>query len=293
MFLEFLFFCKFLIFNVTLIGGSKMRSVMKNVMRSVVIVVSLLLFFTAQAGAGLVYSDAPHVFTEYFNGAPVSYTEGNADLDQGVTGTSGQWTYWNSDFSAKREADASGYVRLAGKVGVGEFGINTKNKFSVASTGTEFYWGGYNSSDYWGWGPGRMGIWTSANFMQVIFNQAERRFKLEYMYNGVEGSTNEVYYTGLNQSWHDFSLVLDATTVTAYVDGIAVDLNGAAAGEAVTHGFSAATLSGGFAPALNGISYNSTGWVRLNSMEVVNVPEPATIALISMGLLGVLRRKKR
>ena len=232
------------------------------------VLVSLLLGFSVQVGKAVEHLDWAQVFVEQFNGAPVPYTVGNVDLDQGVTGTSGQWTYWGDNFSAQREADASSYVRLAGKAGVGEFGINTKNKISVSSTGTEFYWGGYNSSDYWGWGPGRMGIWTSANFMQVIFNQAQRRFKLEYMYNGVEGSTNEVYSTGLDRSWHDFSLVLDATTVTAYVDGIAVDLNGAAAGVAVTHGFSAATLSGGFGPALNGINNISTGWVRLNSMEV-------------------------
>ncbi len=247
-----------------------MRSVMKNVMRSVVIVVSLLLFFTAQAGAGLINPEAPHVFAEYFDGAPVAYTAGTGQiLDQGVTGTSGQFDCWGDNVTIQREADASSYLRITGNAGVGwNVGVITKGKFAVASGGTEYNFGGWAVSDIYAWNNPRMGLWgIGGSYMEIYFRPNDRQFRMEGALNNVAFSTPVVSGTGLNQTWHSFSLVLDTTTIMAYVDGFAVDLNGAAEGLGLTHEIYATTLSAGFSPSLNGVP-TAGQYARLNSIEI-------------------------
>ena len=268
---------------------------MKKYKRLWLVFVSLLLAFSTQADAAVVHPDWAQVFVEGFDGYPVSYTAGTGQiLDQGVTGTSGQFDCWGDNVTIQREADASSYLRITGNAGVGwNVGVITKGKFAVASGGTEYNFGGWAVSDIYAWNNPRMGLWgIGGSYMEIYFRPNDRQFRMEGALNNVAFSTPVVSGTGLNQTWHSFSLVLDTTTIMAYVDGFAVDLNGAAEGLGLTHGIYATTLSAGFSPSFNGVP-TAGQFSRLNSIEVVTIPEPATVALISVGLLGVLRKKKR
>jgi hypothetical protein len=255
-----------------ILEGGKMK-----IFGTICLLAIIAIILSSAADASMITSGGTILFSDDFEGAAGS-------LDTGTD-------RWYVGGTAEKDGSGNVYISPGGyifpKVSV-PFNVRL---FSPATQSIEFYVGQVDAivdnkivsriEDVTGENGVHVKLTRSISHTQV--STAEVELKLA----GVNTTIATIESIGSP----DISVIIGATTYDVYINHVQVDLNGEAEGMSGVHGFSSSIINSGFYAELDAPPA-STGWGLYSSEFAVGyVPEPATLSLLSVGLLALLRKK--
>ncbi|OHB57754.1 MAG: hypothetical protein A2Y12_18250 [Planctomycetes bacterium GWF2_42_9] len=245
----------------------------------VVWMVVLMLIGIGQAGAAMVNSDWGIVFEDSFDGQPT----GNAD--QGLLNKG--WTFEGTYDYIKRSGGGEVWMQSATS---GSCAL-VSPKVSFAQ-GTEYYVESYGTNNTYQWSEHfSISDDSLGNDVVVQFRKSDKRVQIMLRYNRGSWIYLPVFYTYTNSP--SFSLIIDSANLDLWVAGQQVDLNDAAEGMSYGHSFTQSVADSGFVMKLMDRPNGSTAVMKYSTYAgIAAIPEPATISILGLGVLGLLRRKK-